>query len=128
MGRSEGQTYSDQFLSANTRPKMVGFPYLVAVAQTLTPEPHEYIKRVTSRFFDFATIDKLISCESGWNPKAKHLNPNGTWDIGLWQINMTSHPSITMACAFDVQCSTNYALKLLKSERGLGHWVCYNKL
>lgn len=39
---------------------------------------------------DYPTVAKIINCESGWNPNAKHLNQNGTMDTGLLQVN-SSH-------------------------------------
>lgn len=36
---------------------------------------------------DYPVAFDIISHESGWNPEATHVNPNGTVDYGLFQIN-----------------------------------------
>lgn len=36
-----------------------------------------------------STIKAILKCESGNDQSARHLNLNGTWDIGVAQINIT---------------------------------------
>lgn len=36
---------------------------------------------------------------------------------GLWQITRKFHPEIPDACAFDVRCSTEWAMPLIKDEQ-----------
>jgi len=67
---------------------------------------------------------KTIECESGYNLNA--VGDHGT-SLGLYQIHMPAHPSVTRECAFDLQCSTAYAKKLYE-RRGLAPWSCATKL
>jgi hypothetical protein len=64
----------------------------------------------------------IISCESRWNKMAINKNRDGSFDLGLWQINEKYH-SIGRDCSFDVYCSTRYAMKLYQ-EQGWTPWVC----
>lgn len=72
---------------------------------------------------DFA--DRLIQCESTWNPEAIHYN-KGSVDRGLWQINSFFHPEVSKECAFDPACSTVESIKIIKS-RGWSEWSCVSK-
>mgnify|MGYP001576213828 CR=1 FL=1 len=78
---------------------------------------------VTQAGFNSQTAYKVILCESGWNPQAKHYNPNGTWDIGLWQINDVH--GMTWEQRMDPIMATQAAINLLRSPRSWNHWVCY---
>jgi hypothetical protein len=49
---------------------------------------------------------KVAECESGFNPNAKHVNPSGSIDRGLFQWNDRWHPEISDQCAYDPVCST----------------------
>jgi len=69
---------------------------------------------------------KLARCESSLNPKATHVNRNGTTDRGLFQWN-TIHKDVTDACAFDVDCATRKTIDTINA----GHqswWVCDGKI
>ncbi len=100
---------------------------------TLTQEARtQVLQMVAEAGFDPQVAIKIITCESGWNPTNEHWNPPtatrpGSWDRGLWQINMTAHPEVTLACANDPICSTKFAIVLMQSKRGLNHWTCYSK-
>lgn len=60
--------------------------------------------------------------ESKWTATATNQNTNGTTDRGYWQINSGAHPQITEECARNLECSTNYALKLYEKQ-GFRPWV-----
>ena len=42
---------------------------------------------------DTVKAEKIIFCESRWNPQAVHHNVHST-DYGLWQINNVYHPEV----------------------------------
>lgn len=66
--------------------------------------------------------DKIIQCESGWNTHATHQN-KGSVDRGLWQINSVAHPEVSNTCAFNSDCSTIEAIRIIKTA-GWDAWVC----
>lgn len=60
--------------------------------------------------------------ESGLNAYARG---DGSLSRGFWQIYRPSHPNITDACAFDLKCSTDYAIHLwLNTAKGPRNWTC----
>jgi hypothetical protein len=70
-------------------------------------------------------IERLIGeCENrNWDTEAKHLNKDGTLDRGLWMINDYHHKEVSNSCAFNLECSTKEAIKIIK-EKGLKEWSC----
>lgn len=67
------------------------------------------------------TMNKVISCESGYDPHAIGDQGNA---LGLVQINLLYHPDVTRAQAFD----PNYALNFLAYFLSVGKgrlWTCY---
>ena len=79
--------------------------------------------RVKEAGFDPYIAKRVIQCESSWKIDVVHINLNGTKDVGLWQINDIHGLSIEERQ--DPYRATLYAIKLLKSSRSWGHWVCY---
>lgn len=67
------------------------------------------------------TADRIITCESTWNPRAYNVNKNGSNDAGLWQIN--SVHGLSVEDRMDVEKSTRFAIKLIKTQ-GFKPWVC----
>ena len=66
----------------------------------------------------------IIDCESKWNPYAINKNLDGSYDIGLWQLNEKYH-DITRECGFDVYCSTRYAMdKIYLPQKNWDAWIC----
>lgn len=61
--------------------------------------------------------------ESKWTASATNNNTNGTQDRGYWQINSGAHPQITEACARNLECSTDYAIKLYENKHNFNAWV-----
>ena len=60
--------------------------------------------------------------ESKWTADATNTNDNGTTDRGYWQINSGAHPQISESCARNLECSTDYAIKLYERQ-GFRPWV-----
>ena len=88
----------------------------------------EVLKRVEEELGEEMALKvfAIIQCESNWNPDAINTaNKNKTFDAGLWQINSTH--KISNACKLDVNCSTDYAIELIKKQ-GLKPWACAKKL
>lgn len=81
----------------------------------------------------YTTFWCIIKAESGWHPQARHWNPNGTWDIGLMQVNDVHGASILDR--LDPYKNIDMGLSLYAS-RGLQPWVasrhnwqpCVNRL
>lgn len=72
-----------------------------------------------------STLNKVISCESGFRQNAENNNPPIEDSVGLVQINLLSH-HIPRYLALNASYSLNY----LASEISLGHgsqWSCYRK-
>lgn len=66
----------------------------------------------------------IIECESKWNPNAFNSK---TDDFGLWQINYYHHiknGKTTITCAMDIECSTEYAVKLYREWGSWSAWTC----
>jgi|SRR5579864_8886516 len=53
----------------------------------------------------------IVSHESRHHPYA--LGDNGQ-SRGIWQINRVYHPEVSDACAYDVQCSTDWSLRRIQ--------------
>ena len=66
---------------------------------------------------------KTMTCESGLRENA--IGDNGN-SIGLFQIHLPSHPTITKECGLNLSCISPYAIKLFK--RNPYAWTCYRKL
>ena len=71
---------------------------------------------------DLVKAEKIIYCESRWNPQAINYN-KGSVDYGLWQINNFYHPEVSKDCALDAGCSTMEAIRIIKTK-GFGEWSC----
>lgn len=64
----------------------------------------------------------IITCESHWNVYAINKNRNGTYDLGLWQINDIH--KLDRACSLDVYCSTRWAIEKYQRDGSWNAWVC----
>lgn len=76
------------------------------------------------------TMTKVIKCESEFDPNAEgdFSTTTGSYrSFGLAQINLPSHPNITISEAKNPE----FALNFLASNLSLGNgrlWTCYKKL
>jgi hypothetical protein len=50
----------------------------------------------------------IVSHESQWDPTKTGDDGNSR---GLWQISSIWHPEVSDACAYNVECSTNWSLE-----------------
>jgi len=90
-------------------------------------------RELVSRYFG-ADVDKamnLIQCESSWNKACGErdnpecINPkNNSYDRGYFQISRKWHPEVSDECAFDLDCSSEWASKQIKAGH-LHEWACW---
>lgn len=122
------------FIGVNTivqkvEAKLATFVSVVEVNNAQAESPLTWQEEVMQTLKDYGVdtirANKIITCESNWNPNAIHQN-KGSVDRGLWQINSVSHPEVTKTCAIDTNCSTINAIRIIKTS-GWDQWVC-NKL
>lgn len=66
------------------------------------------------------TMDKVINCESQWNPKA--VGDHGT-SYGLAQIHLPAHPDITKAQAEDPKYAIHFMATMF-AEGNENAWTC----
>jgi len=58
---------------------------------------------------------RVARCESGLNHKAKNINPDGSCDRGLFQINDKYHPEVSDDEAYNPIFSTKFFCKAFKN-------------
>ena len=73
--------------------------------------------------YKITQLIQVAKCESGLNPDALNKNTNGSFDVGVFQIN-TVHKQKNMT---DFVKNIDYGYKLYQ-EQGLRPWVCARKL
>lgn len=121
---NEGHTYQQYVSPVTILPQKPNLP-----RQSVLGAEREQIKQtvlamVAEAGFDAVIADRIIRCESGYNPMARNdKNTNGSNDLGLWQIN--SIHGLTDAQRLDPIRATEFAITLMRSKRSYNHWVCY---
>jgi hypothetical protein len=85
----------------------------------------EVMVMIRNAGLDTDKANKLIFCESSWNPDNVHYNVHSV-DRGLWQINSYYHSEVSQECAYDALCSTKEAIRIIK-EKGWSEWSCVEK-
>ena len=98
-------------------------PQRLQVAKMGYPRLQYVLDRVAEAGINPKIAEAVIRCESNWKPTVV----SRTSDYGLWQLNLPSHPSVTKECALDVNCSTEYAIQMIKRS-GWYPWVCARNL
>lgn len=69
----------------------------------------------------------IALAESGGRVNASHLNTNGSWDIGVWQINDAAHPSYDRNLLFTSPGYNAKAAKEIKTTAAAWTpWATYN--
>lgn len=71
--------------------------------------------------------ETIINCESRWQPDAIGVNKNGTYDVGLWQIN-SIHKNLTNADKMDYKEATKWAIEKRLRDGSWNAWSCSRKL
>lgn len=77
---------------------------------------------------DIMTMIRLAKCESGMNHQALNKNTNGTFDVGLLQINDVHGKRISRADRMDMEKNIRFAYKLFQEQHGFTAWSCYAKV
>lgn len=72
---------------------------------------------------DVQTFIKISQGESRMNPKAIHVNNDGSKDYGLFQVN-TKYHKVSSVCLLDVDCNINEAISIANSS-GFGAWYYF---
>ena len=69
----------------------------------------------------------IINCESRWQPDAIGVNKNGSYDVGLWQIN-SIHKGMSNADKMDYKEATKWAINKRLKDGSWRAWSCSRKL
>jgi len=77
--------------------------------------------------YEITKIIATMKCESGLRSDAINKNSNGTFDLGVGQINDVHSKRISRADRLDFIKNIDFIYKLYQ-EQGLGPWVCARKL
>ena len=72
------------------------------------------------------TMAAIALAESGGNPKARHVNADGSVDQGLWQINTSNRKLYKGQNVYDPNVNVKSAITLATHGRGLTNWTTYN--
>lgn len=90
----------------------------------------EYIRsEILKAGLDPIEVDCLHDHEADYNPNAFNINSNNTIDIGVWQINSIhiKSGSITLQCAANYECATQWAIKKRLKDKSWNAWVGYKQ-
>lgn len=75
------------------------------------------------------TMIKLAKCESSMNPEALNKNKNGTFDVGLLQINDVHSKRISRQDRMDYEKNIRFAYKLHQEQKhSFSAWSCSSKI
>jgi len=71
--------------------------------------------------------EALIFCESKWDDQAKGYNRNGSYDLGLWQIN-SIHKDISDIDKLDYKTATKWAIAKRLDDGNWSAWYCSRRI
>jgi len=77
--------------------------------------------------YEITKIISVMKCESGLRPDAINKNNNGTFDLGIGQINDVHNKQISRSDRLDFVKNIDFIYKLYQ-EQGLNPWTCAKKL
>lgn len=77
--------------------------------------------------YEITKIISTMKCESGLRADALNKNKNGTFDIGIGQINDVHAKRISRADRMDFKKNIDFIYTLYQ-EQGLNPWVCAKNL
>jgi hypothetical protein len=77
---------------------------------------------------DIMTLIRIMKCESGGRPDALNKNKNGTFDVGVLQINDVHSKRISRADRMDFVKNIDFGWKLHTEQGGFQAWSCYKKV
>jgi len=95
-----------------------------------TPKEEVVIIALQEGYEPIGELLDLIWCESRFDPNATHYNgthSNGTYseDRGILQINSFWHSEVSDRCSYNIRCSVEWGIWMLRQGRGY-EWVCYD--
>ena len=104
-------------------------PIIIDATQIINPEEvKEYVRLEAIRAgLNPDEVEKIVKCESKFNPQAIHTNVNGSKDKGLWQIN-SIHKRISDADKLDYKAATKWAIAKRLHDGNWSAWYCARKL
>lgn len=99
----------------------VNVPRIEKKTEVKEPTMKEYIKaEVIKAGLDWKKFDCLIRHESNYNQYAINKNKNGTYDLGIMQVNDVHN--ISREDRFDYKKSTQWAIKKIKKDGNYNAW------
>ena len=103
-------------------------PITVRFVECKKTSEMQIIRMITDEFEEFGPqvvfkALRIANCESKFDEKAEHLNRNGTWDLGIFQINdIQGFGKFERLAAWE---NINIAKKIfIKSGYNFSAWVC----
>ena len=78
---------------------------------------------IENNFENEELLLRIAFCESSYDFLAINYNKNGSVDRGIFQWNDKWHPEVSDECAFDIECATINAIRVIK-EKGPREWTC----
>ena len=73
----------------------------------------------------FVVAIAVAMAESRCDPSARGVNPAGSVDRGLWQINDRWHPEVSDSCAYNAQCNAREAYRISDEGGNWSPWATY---
>jgi hypothetical protein len=74
------------------------------------------------------TLIRIMKCESNGRVDALNKNTNGTFDVGVLQINDVHNKRISRADRMDFVKNIDFGWKLHTEQKGFHAWSCYKKV
>ena len=103
-----------------------------AVETPCTFDPITYVRcsgeRLGKSNQDIMTMIRIMKCESGGRPDALNKNTNGTFDVGVLQINDVHSKRISRQDRMDFVKNIDFGWKLHTEQGGFQAWSCYKKV
>jgi hypothetical protein len=99
------------------------------------PESEQWIRTRVNHYAEKygvaeSTMNKIVQCESGFDPKAKGDFSTTTQEytsFGLVQINLPHNKNVTKEEAFNVEYALDFLASGLSQGRG-SRWTCFRQL
>jgi hypothetical protein len=93
-----------------------------------TEDIKNYVKAEAKKAgLSYTEMEIIINCESRWITDAKGTNRNGSYDLGLWQIN-SIHKNMTDAEKLNYKTATKWAIEKRLRDGNWSAWSCSRKL
>lgn len=120
-----GIWYLTEQMIKNQPEKTVISPMVMVAEAEQVEEPKELTTEEIICSYDWDCEDALeiVKCESNFNQYAINLNTNGTYDLGIWQINDIH--GISRGDRFDINRATAFAYKIYQNRgNNFSAWTC----